>query len=213
MFEEKEGKKQSSFWSAKRRWLLDAALGLSTLVVIVSSVYFLYLPTGYQGGRNPNYGTIILFARQTWDVLHTWSGILMIWTALVHVAVHWKWFLRMGRRIWWQIGGKTGQLNTRGRINLWANFMLAASFVLCALSGTYFMFVVGSRQVADPGFLFSRIIWDLIHTWSGIGMFGAALVHFSIHWQWVINNAGRFVRSFRDLFQSIPVAGETAPQA
>ena len=53
------------------------------LVVIASSLYFLYLPNGFQGGRNPYYEIIILFARETWDVLHTWSGILMILISLI----------------------------------------------------------------------------------------------------------------------------------
>ncbi|MCD4671222.1 MAG: DUF4405 domain-containing protein [Anaerolineaceae bacterium] len=207
-------KKQKSFWSTKRRWVVDAVLGLSAVVVIASGIYFLYLPAGYQGGRNPYYDMSILFSRQTWDLLHTWSGILMILIALVHIAVHWKWFLRMGRRTWQQIRGQKGKLNPRGRINLWANFILAASFVLCSLSGVYFMFVSGSRQAVDPGILFSRFVWDMIHTWSGILMIVAALAHFVIHWKWVINNAERLLRSISGLFRRSPShAGETTVKA
>lgn len=210
MLAEKIIKKQKSFWSTKRRWMLDAVLGLSAVVVAASGIYFLYLPTGYQGGSNPYYDMIILFSRQAWDLLHIWSGILMILVALVHIAVHWKWFLRMGRRTWQQIRSQKGKLNPRGRINLWANFMLAVSFVLCSLSGVYFMFVSGSRQAVDPGILFSRIVWDMIHTWTGILMIVAALVHFVIHWRWVINNAERLLRSILGLFHRSPShAGET----
>ena len=193
--------KQNSFWSAKQRWLLDAVLGLSAAVVTASSLYFLYLPSGYQGGRNPYYGIIILFARETWDVLHTWSGIVMTVIALAHIAVHWKWFLRMGRRTWQQIQGKAGKLNTRGSINLWANVSLAVSFALCVLSGVYFMFVPGSHQAIDPGFIFSRTVWDLIHTWSGVLMIASVLIHFMIHWKWVINHTGRLLQSGSGIFR------------
>lgn len=200
--------------STIRRWFLDAFLGLSAVVVIASGVYFLYLPGGYQGGRNPQYGTVILFSRQTWDILHTWSGIAMIVIALIHITVHWKWFLRMGNRMWQQIRGKTGRLNPRGRINLWANFTLAVSFVLCAVSGVYFMFVPGSRQAVDPGVLLSRTTWDMVHTWTGILMVVAALAHFIIHWKWVINNTGRLLRSLSALFRRSPMPlGDAAADA
>ena len=214
MFIENSSEKQNTFWSAKRRWFLDAVLGLSAVFVIASSLYFLYLPTGYQGGRNPYYGIVILFGRETWDVLHTWSGILMILIAMVHVVVHWKWFLRMGRRTWLQIRGKTGKLNTRGLINLWANISLAASFILCSLSGVYFMFVPGSRQAIDPGFIVTRTVWDMIHTWSGILIIASVLVHFAIHWKWVVNNSGRSLQSGLGIFRhSASYAGETILKA
>ena len=214
MFEEKNNEGQRSFWSAKHRWFLDMVLGISAFVVIVTSLYFMYLPAGYQGGRNPYYGIRIVFERDTWDVLHTWGGILMILIALVHVAVHWKWFSRMGRRTWQQICGKTGKLNTRGIVNLWTNILLGVSFLLCALSGVYFLFVPGSHQAIDPGFLFSRVVWDLIHTWSGVLMIASVLMHFLIHWNWVINTAGRLLQSGLGVFRRAePYSSETIVKA
>lgn len=201
MLAEKNDIEQRSFWSAKNRWFLDTVLGLSAIVVIATSLYFLYLPTGYQGGRNPYYGINILFDRETWDVLHTWGGVLMILIALVHIAVHWKWFLRMGRRTWQEIRGKTGKLNTRGLVNLWTNVSLGVSFVVCALSGIFFMFVPGGHQAVDPGFLFSRAVWDLLHTWSGVLMIVSVVMHFAIHWKWVVNNAGRLLQSGSSVFR------------
>jgi hypothetical protein len=138
----------------------------------------------------------------------------MIGIAVAHIIVHWKWFLRMGRRMWQQLLGRTGRLNARGRINLWANLSLALSFILCSLSGVYFLFVSGGRSAFDPMFLFSRTVWDMIHTWSGIGMIVAVLVHFAIHWNWVINNAGRLLRSALGIFRRpSPLTGESVPQA
>jgi predicted ferric reductase len=194
------------------RWMLDAFLGVSGVIVFASSVYFLYLPNGYQGGRNPYYSTIILFSREVWEDIHTWSGIAMILIALVHVLVHGKWFVRMARRSWQQMRGLTGKLNQRGRLNLWTNLVLAVSFGLCTVSGIFFIFVPESRQVVDPGILFSRVIWDLIHTWSGIVAFLAALTHFIIHWNWVMNTSGRLLRSLPGLVRPARLDGDSAQQ-
>ena len=116
MLAEKNNEEQRSFWSAKRRWILDAVLALSAFVVIATSLYFLYLPTGYQGGRNPYYEISILFARVTWDALHTWGGILMILIALAHVAVHWRWFFTHGtQNLAANAGGNRKIESTRAR--------------------------------------------------------------------------------------------------
>jgi hypothetical protein len=47
------------------------------------------------------------------------------------------------------------------------------------------MFVTGNRWSPDPMILFSRTTWDLIHTWSGVALIVAAVIHFAIHWRWV----------------------------
>jgi len=193
--------KQKRFWSSKRRWVLDAILGLSAVIVFASSIYFLYLPNGYQGGRNPYYDVVILFAREAWDLLHTWGGIAMIFVAAMHVAVHRKWFIRMARRTWQEVLGKTGKLNTKGRINLWANFLLAVSFVICSISGIYFMFVPSGSQALDPMILFSRTIWDMIHTWTGVLMILSALAHFIIHWKWVVNHTLQILQAGLAVFR------------
>ena len=78
----------------------------------------------------------------------------------------------------------------------------AISFLLAALSGIYFMFVDGNpaalssgRWAADPMILFSRTTWDLIHTWSGVAMIVAAVIHFAIHWRWVTKVTRNVFRS------------------
>jgi hypothetical protein len=47
------------------------------------------------------------------------------------------------------------------------------------------LFVPDGRGAADPMLLFSRSTWDLIHTWAGVTLIAAAVVHFAIHWKWV----------------------------
>jgi len=178
----------------RNNWLLDAALFASTLAVTASSIYFLYAPSGgYQGGRNPAYNAVLLFSRSTWDDIHTWTGIAMIVIALVHLVTHWNWMASMTRRIWREITGQCTCMNARGHFNVLIDALIALGFSLAAVSGVYFLFAGGSHGGAnpDPMFLFPRATWDLLHTWSGVGMILAALVHFAIHWRWVVKVTGK----------------------
>lgn len=169
-------------------WLLDMSLLTSGVIAVISGVYFLILPSGgYQGGRNPYYNTQILFERYVWEDLHTWGGIVMILVAFVHLVLHWKWIAGMIKRTWKEITGKCACLNPRGRWNLILNLIVGVSFILTALSGIYLLFVPGGRNAIDPGILFSRTTWDLIHTWTGVLFIDAAVIHFAIHWRWITN--------------------------
>lgn len=178
----------------KKNWWIDAGLFLSATAASLSGIYFLYLPTGgYQGGRNPTYGLEILFTRHTWDDLHTWGGVAMIVIAVIHLSTHWSWVVNMSRRIWNELTGKCGCMNWRGRWNLILNSVVALSFLLTALTGIYFLFVSGSHRAPDPMFLFARSTWDLIHTWAGVALIIAAVLHFAIHWNWIVKVTRRML--------------------
>jgi preprotein translocase subunit SecY len=171
----------------QKNWWIDAALFSSAVIAALSGIYFLFLPSGgFQGGRNPMYNVQVLFARQTWDDLHTWSGVVMIAAAIIHLAIHWPWVTSMARRTWSELNGKCGCMNPRGRWNLILNTIVAVSFALTATSGVYFLFAPGGRRAVDPMFLFTRTTWDLIHTWAGVTLIAAALIHLAIHWKWVV---------------------------
>lgn len=192
----------------RKNWWVDAGLALSGVVAALSGVYFLALPTGgYRGGRNPYYGVQILFARATWDDLHTWFGAAMIAIAAVHLVIHWNWVTAMVRRIWNELNGRCGCMNARGRWVLVLNTVVAISFVLTALSGMYFLFAPGGHAAAAPAFLFSRTTWDLIHTWAGVTFIAAAVIHFAIHWRWVVNVTGKIAAAV------LPGRPATAPAA
>ena len=197
---------QSISKHTQKNWWIDAALFISALAAAMSGIYFLFLPSGgYQGGRNPYYNLTVLFSRATWDDLHTWSGVAMIAAALIHLVIHWQWVVSMARRIWNELTGKGVSMNWRGRWNLILNIVVAVSFVLTTLSGIYFLFLPGGHWAADPGFLFSRTTWDLIHTWAGVTLIASAILHFAIHWKWVTKvtrKMARLVVPARGLSQS-----------
>ncbi len=187
----------------QKNWWIDAVLFISALATTLSGIYFLFLPSGgFQGGRNPLYNVQILFARQTWDNLHTWGGVAMIITAIVHLAIHWPWVVSMLRRTWDELAGKGSRLNAGGRWNLILNSTVALSFGLTALSGVYFLFAPGSHRTPDPLFLFTRSTWDGLHTWAGVAFMIAVLLHFAIHWKWVVKVTRKMTAM---LFSSHPI--------
>ena len=188
-------KKGSISSQTRNNWMIDALVFSGALVASISGIYFLFLPVGgYQGGRNPMYGVTVLFERSTWDDLHMWSGILLISAAVVHILLHWKWITGMTVRLARDIFGRNTHLNNRSRFNVGINATIGASFLAAALSGVYLLFFPGGAHgVPDPMWLFPRSTWDLIHTWSGILMIAAALVHFAIHWKWVLKVTRKLV--------------------
>ncbi|MCK4726768.1 MAG: DUF4405 domain-containing protein [Anaerolineales bacterium] len=170
----------------RRNWWIDLGLFTSAVLAALSGIYFLFLPIGgYQGGRNPWYGVKILFTRQNWDLIHTWTGVAMILVAVLHLVLHWHWVENMARRMWKELRGSPSGLSWRGRYNLIINALIALSFILVAVSGVYLLFFPGGRSAVSPVILFSRSGWDLIHTWSGVVMIVGAILHFVIHWKWV----------------------------
>ncbi len=171
----------------RTNWLIDAALFAGAVLAGLSGVYFLFLPSGgYQGGRNPLYGVTILFNRSTWDDLHAWGGAAMIAAAVVHFAIHWKWVVAMTRRVAGELRGRGPSLNRRGHFNLLIDALVGLGFLGAAASGVYLLFTPHGRGAVDPAFLFDRATWDVIHTWSAVVMISAAVVHFAIHWGWVV---------------------------
>jgi preprotein translocase subunit SecY len=200
----------------RNNWLIDAAVLVGGVLAALSGIYFLFLPSGgYQGGRNPMYGITILFSRQTWDDVHTWTGVWMIAAVVVHFAIHWKWVTMMSRRIANALLSRGTKLSRGGRFNLAIDAIVAISFLICAVSGIYFLLVPSgglhgsSNSGWDPSFLFSRTTWDLIHTWSGTVLIAAVVVHFAIHWRWVKNVTARFFRSLlpQPEIERVPMAG------
>jgi len=171
----------------RQNWWIDAILGLTAVIAVLSSLYFLVYPnSGYQGGRNPQYGAVLIFDRITWDLLHTWSSIGMILAAMVHILIHWSWITQTLSRSWQVITRKRKPFGGRLTYNIVLDGSIAISFFLCMISGLYFLFIA-QRGPTNEVWLFTRTTWDLIHTWSGVIMTIAAILHFILHWKWVTN--------------------------
>lgn len=191
-------KSRSISSQTRKNWLIDAAVFLGGLLSILTGLYFLYLPSGgYQGGRNPMYGVTFLFSRQTWSNTHTWGGVLMILAVVIHFAIHWGWVKLMSRRVARALSGRGTKFSRGAKVNLVIDLLIGLGFLVTAVSGIYLLFLPtgyqgGQTAAWDPYILFSRVTWDLIHTWAGVMMTVAATLHFAIHWRWVVKVTGRF---------------------
>ena len=203
-------KKSKSALSPKLRqnWWIDAALALGAVIAILSSLYFLAYPDGYKGGRNPYYNRIIIFDRAGWDVLHTWSGIIMILAAVVHIVIHWGWIKGTLNRTWQKIIGERGGFGPRLTYNILLDATIGVSFVICALSSVYFLFFTASGPTGQV-IIFDKTTWDLVHTWSGIVMTITAILHFALHWKWITNITAKMFKSHKKTskMESVPASG------
>jgi len=183
----------------QNNYFIDSFLFTAGVATALSGIYFLFLPvSGYQGGRNPYYGIMILFDRHTWGDIHIWAGIAILALAALHIPLHWNWIVNMTKRALKMIIGRS-KMNVYAKFNLVVNILLGFSALISGLSGLYFLLVPGAshHSVASyPLWLFSRITWDLIHTWSGVVVIAAAVLHFYIHWKWAFKVTRKYWRFF-----------------
>jgi len=189
----------------RRNWLIDAALFIGGLVATLSGIYFLFLPSGgYQGGRNPMYGVTILFERYSWESMHTWSGLAMLAAVVVHLAVHWRWVSMMSRRVVNSLRSNGTRMSKGARLNVALDALVALSFVLTAISGVVLLFAPSGGHASG-----AAVAWDLLHTWAGVVLISAAVVHLVIHWRWVKNVTRRVVLSWwpLPLWRKAPAEG------
>ncbi|MEA3351492.1 MAG: DUF4405 domain-containing protein [Chloroflexota bacterium] len=182
----------------RNNFFIDSFFFTVGLITALSGIYFLFLPVGgYQGGRNPMYGIVILFTRHTWGDIHLWAGVAILALGALHIPLHWKWIVSMTKRAVKTMRGKRG-MNAYAKFNLGVNMLLGLSALISGLSGLYFLLVPGASHASialDPIWLFSRTTWDLIHTWSGVIIIAAAVLHFYIHWKWAYKVTRKYWRA------------------
>jgi cytochrome b subunit of formate dehydrogenase len=70
--------------------------------------------------------------------------------------------------------------------------MIGLTGLLTGISGVYFLFDTSNSHSAQTLFLFNRTTWDMIHTWAGVLMIIAFILHFAIHWKWVTKVTRRY---------------------
>ena len=78
--------------NSRGRWnlIINTVVAVSFIFTALSGIYFLFVPSG---GRAAD--PMILFNRTTWDLIHTWSAIMLIATAVIHFVIHWKWVTKV----------------------------------------------------------------------------------------------------------------------
>jgi hypothetical protein len=77
---------------------VNILIGLSALISGLSGLYFLLVPGASHHSIAPD--PLWLFSRTTWDLIHTWSGVIVIAVATLHFYIHWKWAFKVTRKYW-----------------------------------------------------------------------------------------------------------------
>lgn len=194
----KTNKKRVFSAQTRNNILLDMPMLVSGLVSVLTGIYFLFLPVGgFQGGRNPFYGVVIFFERHTWGDIHTWSSVIILALAALHIPIHWSWITKMTRSGARAVLGKSN-LNKFSKFNLFINVLIGLSGLVCGLSGLYFLFEPVLVPAGGAGWIFTPLAWDMIHTWSGVVVTAAAILHFAIHWRWVVKVLSKYWGAFQE---------------
>ncbi len=76
---------------------INTIIAVSALVSGLSGIYFLFFPQAlhHSSLSSPSW----LFSFATWDLIHTWSSVLMVASAILHFAIHWKWVTKVTSKI------------------------------------------------------------------------------------------------------------------
>jgi len=73
---------------AMRNIVLNVLVAASGLITAVTGIYLLFAPSGH--------GSSVAIG---WDLVHTWSGVVMTLAAAAHLAIHWRWVTSVARRL------------------------------------------------------------------------------------------------------------------
>jgi hypothetical protein len=135
------------------------------------------------------FGALFLAYNPAWTgvAVHEWLCVVAIVPLLFHIIVNWDQTLAILRRF----GEK---LRATPKVNLVVDVALFIVAVTAMLSG-----LLISQSVAR---VFGIVImpdslWVSTHSWSADATILLLLVHFALHWRWVVNASQKLVRRDR----------------
>jgi len=128
--------------------------------------------------------------------------VAMILAAMIHIIIHWGWITSTITRTWHVMTGRRKGFGLRLTYNILLDAVIALSFLVCTISGIYFMYFAPRGSISQP-FIFNGTTWDMIHTWSGVLMVISAILHFTLHWKWVTNITRKLFRKPRNVIPDL----------
>ena len=96
---------------------------------------------------------------------------------------------------------KSIRLSAQTRANWLVDAAVFLGAILASVSGVYFLYLpsAGYQGGRNPWYgitvLFERHSWGDIHTWGGVLMIAAIVIHLVIHWRWVSTMTRRVVNA------------------
>jgi hypothetical protein len=96
---------------AGKYWILAVVLGILGIIEAVTGfVLWLGFPEGGSGAGRLYGGISNLsfweLTKHTWIDIHDWAAVALVALAVVHMVLHWKWIIRVGKNIFAK-GGKS----------------------------------------------------------------------------------------------------------
>ncbi len=72
-------------------YIVDVILGISFVITTITA--FALKPFGM--GRTE----VLWLTKQTWVAWHSWVGMIMIVVAIIHLILHWHWYVCMTKEL------------------------------------------------------------------------------------------------------------------
>ena len=136
------------------------------------------------------FGALFAAYNPAWTGLavHEWLCVVAIVPLLFHIVVNWDQTLQILRRF-------AVIVRATPKVNLVVDAALFVAAVAVMLSGLLISQVVAG--VAGVTILPSSL-WMTVHSVSADLTIGLLLVHFVLHWKWIVNAAGKLGRRRAD---------------
>jgi len=108
--------------------------------------------------------------------VHEWLSIAIVVPLGLHLVINWEWTVRVTRRL-------LDRMLHMSALNLVVDAALFVSAVAVMLSGLMVSQAIAGAlgMAAAPGAL-----WAAVHSVSASATVGLLLVHFALHWRWIV---------------------------
>ena len=137
------------------------------------------------------FGALFLGYNPAWTriAIHEWLCLIAIVPLLFHVIINWDQTLRIINRF-------AEIVRTTPKVNIVVDAALFVAAVTVMLSGLlisqYVARAVGVKIVPTS-------LWVTAHRWSADATMALLLVHFGLHWRWIVKTAGKLGRPRRNV--------------
>jgi hypothetical protein len=129
------------------------------------------------------FGALFLAYNPAWTGLavHEWLCLAAFVPLLFHVVINWDQTLRILSRF-------AQRMRALPKVNLVVDAALFVALITVTLSGL----LVSQAVAGTLGItIVPRAVWITTHAWSADATIALLLVHFGLHWRWIVNAAGR----------------------
>jgi hypothetical protein len=132
------------------------------------------------------FGALFLAYNPAWTriAVHEWLSVIIIVPLLFHVIINWDQTLAILRRF-------AEIVRATPKINLVVDAALFVAAVTVMLSGLLVsQYVLRAVDITVT----PTALWVSAHRWSADATILLLLVHFALHWRWILRAAGRLGR-------------------